>query len=87
MRLVLPFSAQNPVRDSLSESLVDLSTDTANHQLTDEISGLGVCAAEGFLKWHSLCCVHADHVWRGPEPKDDLKAANQVEMCPSQCRI
>lgn len=40
MRLVLPFSAQNPVRNSLSERLVNLSTDIASHQLTDEISGL-----------------------------------------------
>lgn len=48
---------------------------------------LGGYAAEGFLKWHSLCSVHAGHVWRGTDPKDDRKAANQVEMRASQCRI
>jgi multidrug efflux pump subunit AcrB len=48
---------------------------------------LGVCAAEGFLKSHSLYSVHAGYVWRGTDPKDDRKAANQVEMCASQCRI
>lgn len=48
---------------------------------------LGVCAADGFLKRYSLCNVHAGHVWRGTDPKDDLKAASQVEMRPSQCRI
>jgi hypothetical protein len=51
---VLPFGAQNPFRDSLSERLVDLSTDIASQQLTDEISGLGLRAARAF-----------DHVFPG----------------------
>lgn len=58
------------------------------HGSQDDISPrLGVCAADGFLKSHSLYSVHVGHVWRGTEPKDDRKAANQVEMCASQCRI
>jgi hypothetical protein len=72
----------------------EVGTLTAEGNLTDASQvfeqyrdALGVCAAEGFLKWHSRSNGHAYHVRRGTDSKDDLKAANQVEMCASQCRI